>query len=191
MGAKAFRAIFFERPDELRSWLEAHHASERELYVGFYKKGADAKGITYDEALTEALCFGWIDTTVRGIDERTYAQRFTPRKKKSYWSAVNVAKAEALIASGRMHESGLRSFEDRDRSEQAKYSFEQPTNPELEPEMIEQFQSNPPAWAFFDQQTSSYKKRLIWWIISAKKPQTRQRRLESLIAASAGGKRLE
>lgn len=191
MSAKQFEAIFFEQPEDLRAWFEQHYADERELFVGFYKKGVDAKGLTYDEALTEALCFGWIDTTVRGIDERTYAQRYTPRKKKSYWSAINVAKAEALIAEGRMHDAGLRVFDDRDRSTPAKYSFEQPEDPELEPAMIEQFKANAPAWEFFEKQTASYKKRLNWWVISAKKPETRQRRLESLIASSAEGKQME
>jgi uncharacterized protein YdeI (YjbR/CyaY-like superfamily) len=191
LGEKVIEAIFFEGPDDLRSWLEQHHADARELHVGFYKKGADKKGVTYDEAVTQALCFGWIDSTARSIDTRSYAQRFTPRKKKSYWSAVNVAKAEELIATGQMHEAGLRSFEERDRSAAPRYSFEQPADPELEPAMIEQFKANDAAWAFFDRQGAGYKKRLSWWVISAKKPETRRRRLESLISNSAAGKQME
>lgn len=191
MSVKPFEAMFFEHREELRAWLEAHHADERELYVGFYKKGVDAPGITYEEAVTEALCFGWIDSVARGIDDRRYAQRFTPRKARSYWSAVNIAKAEALIAEGRMHEFGLRIFESRDRSAKPRYSFEQPTDPELTPDLIDRFQATPEAWAFFDRQTASYKKRLIWWVISAKKPETRHRRLQTLIAASAEGRRID
>jgi uncharacterized protein YdeI (YjbR/CyaY-like superfamily) len=190
LSGKAIPAIFFEGPGALRAWFEHHHATERELYVGFYKKGAGVTGITYDEAVTQALCFGWIDSTARGIDERTYAQRFTPRKPRSYWSAVNIAKVEALIANGQMHEAGLRSFDERDRDAKPKYSFEQPTDPELEPAMIEHFTAQADAWSYFDRQPPGYKKRIIWWVISAKKPETRRRRLESLIAASAEGKQL-
>ncbi|MGH2549409.1 MAG: YdeI/OmpD-associated family protein, partial [Thermomicrobiales bacterium] len=122
------------------------------------------------------------------IDDRSHAQRFSPRKKKTYWSAVNVAKVEGLIAAGLMHASGLRVFEERDLTEKPKYSFEQTTDPELEPAMIETFKANPEAWAFFEQQSASYRKRISWWVINAKKQETQLRRLESLIAARAEGK---
>lgn len=190
VSVKEFEAIFFNTPEELRAWFEANHDSATELFVGFYKKGVDVQNITYLEAVDQALCFGWIDSIVRRVDDRARAQRFTPRKKKSYWSAVNIAKVEALIASGQMHESGLRAFENRDSTEKPQYSFEQPTNPELEPAMIETFQSNSGAWAHFDRQSASYKRRTTWWVISAKNPETRQRRLEKLIASSAEGKQL-
>jgi uncharacterized protein YdeI (YjbR/CyaY-like superfamily) len=190
MMAKDFEAVFFKSAEELRAWFAEHHATATEIFIGIYKKGVDAEGVTYLEAVDQALCFGWIDSTLRRIDDRSHAQRFSPRKKKTYWSAVNVAKAEALIAAGLMHESGLKVFDERDLTEKPKYSFEQPTDPKLESEMIETFKANPIAWAFFERQSTSYKKRLSWWVISAKKQETRSRRLESLIAASAEGKQL-
>jgi uncharacterized protein YdeI (YjbR/CyaY-like superfamily) len=190
LGENVIEPIFFESPEHLRAWFEQHHTDARELLVGFYKKGVDLKGISYNEALNQALCFGWIDTTVRSIDDRCYARLFTPRKKQSYWSAVNIAKAEELIATGQMHESGLRTFEERDRSRALRYSFEQPADPELDAEAIVLFKANETAWAFFERQSAGYKKRIIWWVISAKKPETRQRRLESLITSSAEGKQI-
>lgn len=190
MKAREFEAVFFKNQEELRAWFEEHHASASEIFIGMYKKGVDAQGVTYLEAVDQALCFGWIDSTLRRIDDRSHAQRFSPRKKKTYWSAVNVAKAEALIAAGFMHESGLKVFEERDLTENPKYSFEQPIDPELDAAMIETFKANPEAWVFFERQSPSYKKRLSWWVISAKKQETQLRRLESLIAASAEGKQL-
>jgi uncharacterized protein YdeI (YjbR/CyaY-like superfamily) len=190
MMAKAFEAVFFKNAEELRSWFEEHHTTVSEIFIGIYKKGVEAEGVSYLEAVDQALCFGWIDSTRRRIDDRAHAQRFSPRKKKTYWSAVNVAKVERLIAAGLMHESGLRVFAERDLTEKPKYSFEQPTDPELTSEMIEAFKSNQSAWEFFERQTASYKKRISWWVISAKQQETQLRRLEKLIAASAEGKQL-
>ncbi|CAN5689210.1 YdeI/OmpD-associated family protein [soil metagenome] len=191
MAVKEFDTQFFVGPQELRAWFEENHATASELYIGFYKKGDDTKNISYLEAIDQALCFGWIDSTLRRIDDRVRAQRFSPRKKKSYWSAINIAKIERLTADGQMHPSGLQVFENRDRTVVSKYSFEQTTEPEFDPGMIETFQQNAAAWAYFEGRSASYKKRIIWWIVSAKKPETRASRLVKLIETSAAGKQLD
>lgn len=182
---------FFATPDDLRAWFEANHDTASDIWVALYKKGNPTQNVTYAEAVTVGLCFGWIDSAMRRIDDEVRVQRFTPRKKKSYWSAVNIAKVEELIAAGKMHEAGLRVFNERDQSVAPKYSFEQSTEPEFDAGQLAQFQANQPAWEYFQACTPSYKKRTTHWVTSAKRAETRQSRLETLIAACAEKKSLD
>jgi uncharacterized protein YdeI (YjbR/CyaY-like superfamily) len=181
--------VFFESPAELRAWLERHHAEAAELWLGFYKKGAGRPSVTYHEAVDEALCFGWIDGVRKGLDADSYTNRFTPRKPNSYWSRVNVRRAEVLISLGRMHPSGRAAFDARDPARTEQYSFERETS-ELDSAYAATFRANGPAWAFFEAQPPSYRRAAIWWVMSAKKEETRLRRLATLIDDSAHGRRL-
>ena len=182
--------IFFATRDEFRRWLEQHHDTESELLVGFYKKSSARPSITWPEAVEEALCFGWIDGIRKSIDAESYYNRFTPRRRGSIWSKVNVRKVEELIASGRMHPAGLRAFEERDPEKTERYSFERDKAPELTPELEAQFQANPTAWSYFQSQPPGYRRTALWWVVSAKREDTRQRRLQSLIADSEAGRRI-
>jgi uncharacterized protein YdeI (YjbR/CyaY-like superfamily) len=181
---------FFRSPEEFRAWLQQHHATERELLLGFYKKRSNVTGFTQAQAVDEALCFGWIDGRVRAIDENRYTARFTPRTPHSIWSAVNIRKAEQLIALGRMEPPGLKVFSERDLKQVGKYSFE--NRPQSLDDADEaQFRANAPAWAFFQQQAPSYQRVAIWWVVSAKAVATHQRRLATLIQDSAEGQLLK
>lgn len=181
--------IFFASGAEVAAWLEAHSGSARELLVGFYKKGAPQTGVTYQDALDAALCCGWIDGVRKGLDVGRYTIRFTPRKRGSIWSAVNIARAEELRALGRMRPAGLAAFEGRDPRQAGLYSYEQGER-ELSAEYASQFQTTPAAWAYFQDQPPSYRRAASWWVMSAKQETTRARRLAKLIQCSADGKRL-
>lgn len=182
--------LFFETAADFRAWLEANHDTETELLVGFYKKGASKTGITYPEAVEQALCFGWIDGVRRSIDAESYLNRFTPRKSRSNWSQVNIRHVERLKAAGQMHPAGLKAYEGRDRRRENQYSFEQ-ASLDLPDEYAAQMRANPAAWAFFQNAPPSYRKPAIWWVVSAKQEATRQRRLATLIADSAAGLRIK
>jgi uncharacterized protein YdeI (YjbR/CyaY-like superfamily) len=183
-GPRAFRT-----PADFRAWLAKHHASETELILRLYKVHASSKGITYLQALDEALCYGWIDGVRRSLDADSFTQRFTPRKASSYWSRVNIAKAEALIEAGRMAGPGLERFERRDRSHSGKYSFERETAA-FSPEMEKKFRSARRAWTFFQAQPPGYRRLMTFFVMSARQDETRRRRLARLVAASARRKRL-
>jgi uncharacterized protein YdeI (YjbR/CyaY-like superfamily) len=181
---------FFRAPDEFRAWLREHHASDQELLVGFYKKRSGVTGFTQAQAVDEALCFGWIDGHVRALDENRYTARFTPRTPHSIWSAVNIRRAEQLIAQGRMEPAGLKTFTGRDPRQAGRYSFE--NHPQSLDEADEAvFRTNAPAWAFFQAQIPSYQRTALWWVMSAKTDTTRQRRLATLIQDSAEGRLLK
>lgn len=182
--------LFFDDPEQLRAWFQANHASAQELFVGYYKKGSAKTSITWQASVDEALCFGWIDSVRRSIDEQSYYNRFTPRKANSVWSAVNIARVEALIREGRMHPAGLAAFERRKEAKSKVYSYEQAQPSELPAAMLEQFQHHNEAWNFFQEQAPFYRRGAIHWIMSAKQEATRQRRLEQLINDSAQGRRL-
>lgn len=182
--------MFFENPEQLRAWFEANHATASELLVGYYKKSSGKTCITWQESVDEALCFGWIDSVRRSIDEQSYYNRFTPRKPNSVWSAVNIARVEVLIREGRMHPAGLAAFERRKEAKSKIYSYEQERPSELPAAMLEQFQANSEAWNFFQSQAPSYRRTAIHWVMSAKQEATRQRRLAQLISDSAQGRRL-
>jgi uncharacterized protein YdeI (YjbR/CyaY-like superfamily) len=180
---------FFATPADFAAWLERHHETSTELIVGFYRRGSGKPSITWPEAVEQALRFGWIDGVRRGRDEDSYTIRFTPRKPGSHWSAVNVAKAQELIAQGRMHPAGKAAFARRREDRTARASYEREEEAELDPEHERQLRANQQAWAFFSAQPPSYRRTAIHWVTSAKRPDTRQRRLERLIAACAASRR--
>jgi uncharacterized protein YdeI (YjbR/CyaY-like superfamily) len=174
----------FSSARAFREWLEAHHETTRELLLRCYKSHAGDKGLTYPEAVDEALCFGWIDGVRRSVDSQSFSVRFTPRKAKSTWSAVNIRRARELQAKGRMHPAGKAAFTARDPKRSRIYSFEVKAK-KLDPAALEKFQSNEAAWRFFQQQPPWYQRTSIFWVMSAKRETTRQRRLDELIASSA------
>ncbi len=180
---------FFRSPAELRRWLAAHHARERQLLVGFYKKGSGRGGITYPEALDEALCVGWIDGVRRSLDEERYTIRFTPRQKRSIWSQVSLRRMAELLAAGRVQPPGRAAHEQRDEARSMLYSFER-EKAELDARQQKALRANRKAWEFYSAQPPSYRQAVNWWVISAKKEETRQRRLSSLISCSAKGERI-
>jgi uncharacterized protein YdeI (YjbR/CyaY-like superfamily) len=182
------KPIFFATAGELRDWLERNHATATELLVGFYKKGSAKPSITWQQLVDEELCFGWIDSVRKGIDEVSYANRITPRKPRSAWSAINIARAKELIKLGRMRPAGLKAFERRTDERSAIYSYEQRKNPSLDPEAERSFRASSKAWAFFQGQAPSYRRAAIWWVISAKREETRKKRLAILIQDSQKGR---
>jgi uncharacterized protein YdeI (YjbR/CyaY-like superfamily) len=179
---------FFATPADLRAWLERHHADERELLVGFYKKGSGRPTITWPESVDEALCFGWIDGVRRSIDADSYSIRFTPRQKRSIWSAVNIKRAQELIELGRMTPAGLAAFEARTDDRSGVYSHERRTAAELDADQQARFEADAAAWAWFQSRPPSYRRAALHWVTSAKRPETRERRLATLIADSAAGR---
>jgi uncharacterized protein YdeI (YjbR/CyaY-like superfamily) len=181
---------FFATPAEFRAWLEAHHATASELLVGFHKKGSGLQGITWPESVDQALCFGWIDGVRRSLGDTSYTIRFTPRRARSIWSTVNIARAQELREQGLMHPAGIAAFEARSTERSSTYSFEQRGPIELSAKDAETLRANADAWAFFQAQPPSYRKAAIWWVISAKREETRCRRLATLIDDSANGRRI-
>ena len=180
---------FFKTAAAFRRWLDKHHASETECFVGFYKKGSGKSGLTYSDAVDTALCYGWIDGVLKPIDADSYMQRFTPRKQKSYWSAVNLRKVARLQEAGRMHQAGEDALARRPADSGTRYSFERAATT-FSPAMQRAFKAKAGAWAFFERQPPGYRKLMIHWVTAAKQEATRARRLDKLIAVSAAGKRL-
>ena len=187
--------IFFETPAEMRAWLKKHHATAPELHVGYIKRPAIGKGgnpatsITWQESVAEALCVGWIDGIRRPLDEHRYVIRFTPRRKGSRWSAVNVRLVAELEAAGRMTDIGRAAFAAR----------KDPTSPgyktgdrvgKLDRARLAEFKKNKEAWTFFQSQPPGYRGLILWWVMDAKKDETRDKRLARLISISAAGNRL-
>jgi uncharacterized protein YdeI (YjbR/CyaY-like superfamily) len=183
-------AIYFASPGKFCEWLEKHHESARELWVGFHKKDTGRPSLTWPESVDEALCFGWIDGIRKSVSAEAYVIRFTPRKSTSIWSNVNIKKAEALVECGRMQLAGLRAFEARDAKKSGIYAFEQRKKARLAPREEKQFRANKAAWKFFESQPPGYRQIVAWWIISAKRPETRVRRLAMLIDDSEAGRRI-
>jgi uncharacterized protein YdeI (YjbR/CyaY-like superfamily) len=181
---------YFQSAADFGSWLEEHAASETELLVGFMKVGTGVPSLTWPEAVDEALCVGWIDGIRRRVDDERYSIRFTHRKAKSNWSAVNIARVEVLQASGRMKPAGLAAFARRTEAESGTASYEQEAMPSFERADEHTFRAQPAAWAYYEAAPASYKRRVTWWVVSAKQASTRRRRLHTLIDASAGGRRL-
>jgi uncharacterized protein YdeI (YjbR/CyaY-like superfamily) len=188
-AVSAMKATFFKSADEFRSWLEKNHDQQQELLLGFYKKASGKGGITYPEALDEALAFGWIDGVRKSLDESNYTIRFTPRKAKSIWSMVNIKRVGELTKLGRMRPSGLAAFEGRDLKKAQLYSYERKTS-KLDGGLEKKLKANKKAWEFFQAQPPGYQKVISWWIISAKQEETRFRRLERLIRDSENGRRV-
>ncbi len=181
--------VFFATQNEFRRWLSRHHASDKELLVGFNRIGLGLGGLTYAQALDEALCFGWIDGVRRKVDESSFSIRFTPRKPGSIWSLINVGHVERLTAAKRMKPPGLKAFEARVAHKTGIYSFEQKKH-EFEPAQEKQFRANKKAWKFWEAQPPGYRRVSTHWVTSAKQEATRARRLAQLIADSAAGQRI-
>jgi uncharacterized protein YdeI (YjbR/CyaY-like superfamily) len=182
--------VFFAAPSEFRSWLEENHERASELLVGFHKRSTGKPSMTWPESVDEALCFGWIDGLRRSLGPDGYTIRFTPRKPRSTWSAVNIARARELIAEGRMRPAGLRAFEARRDERSAIYAYEQRQDAKLAPEDERELRADDRAWEFFRAQPPSYRKTAIWWVVSAKRDETRRKRLRTLIEDSANGVRI-
>jgi len=184
------KPVFFKSPTDFRDWLARHHADAGELLVGFYRKESGRGGIAYPEALDEALSFGWIDGVRKRLDAEAYTIRFTPRKPGSTWSAVNIARVGELTARGLMQPPGLRVFQERDERKTRQYSYER-EQAELHPALDAALRANPKASAFFDAQPPGYRRITAFWVMSAKKEETRARRLAHLIERSASGARID
>lgn len=177
--------VFFADAAEFRAWLEANHETATELWMGLYRNGDPRRGLTWEDAVVEALCFGWIDSTSYRIDDAARRQRWTPRKPRSVWSAVNIAHVERLIAEGLMRPAGLAAYARRD-VEVAGYSYE--TRLELDADQLAAIAAVPAAQAFWDAATPSYRRLAGNWVQSAKREQTRIDRLAALIADCAAGR---
>jgi len=183
-------AHYFKTPTEFREWLEKNHDKESEVLVGFYKVHTKKPSMTWPQSVDQALCFGWIDGVRKSGDEESYVIRFTPRKKDSIWSAVNIKKVEAFTKAGLMAPEGLAAFEKRKESKSKIYSHEQ-ESVAFSPEFESIFKANDKAWAFFNTQAPWYKKAATHVVMSPKTEATRQKWLEQLISDSAEGKRLD
>ncbi len=181
-------ALFFSGPEEFRAWLQEHHDRADELWMGLYKKHVEGRGLVWEQAVREALCFGWIDSKVQRIDEDAVRQRWTPRKPGSAWSTVNVAAVEELVEQGRMHPAGLAAFERRRPDRQGIYSYEQDGEAELDPAHAQRLRADPAASAWLDAAPASYRRTCLAWVAAAKRPETRDRRVEQLLEDSRHGR---
>jgi len=175
---------FFATSSRFRAWLEKNHSVVQELWVGFHKKDSGKPSITWPEAVDQALCFGWIDGIRRSLDASSYVIRFTPRKPRSIWSAVNITRARQLSTQGLMSPAGLKTFDQRSDEKSAIYSYEQRKSARLADEQERHFRANPQAWNFFESQPTWYRRTAIYWVTSAKKEDTRTKRLATLIEYS-------
>ena len=180
---------FFSTQDDFRKWLDDHHGSVGELLVGFWKVGSGKPSMTWSESVDQALCFGWIDGVRRKIDDESYTIRFTPRRPRSVWSAINIAKVTGLIASGLMQPAGLAAYARLEEHRSVIYSYENLPR-EFHAEYEKRFRKHKKAWTFFEAQPFGYRRLVIYWVVSAKQETTRLSRLEKLIDASVEGKRL-
>jgi uncharacterized protein YdeI (YjbR/CyaY-like superfamily) len=181
---------FFESPAEWRAWLEVNHASEAEVEVGFHRKASGLPSMTWSQAVDEALCFGWIDGVRHSIDQISYRNRFTPRKPRSTWSEVNIAKVEALESAGKMTPSGRAAFERRTKENSGIYSFEGDRAEALPDPYAAVLAADEAASAFFDGAAPWYRRAAVHWVTSAKREATRERRLAQLVECSAEGRRV-
>lgn len=180
-------AIFFDGPAEFRAWLVVHHEHAGELWMGLRKKHVPERGLTWEQAVPEALCFGWIDSVAQRIDADTTRQRWTPRRAGSIWSTVNIGLVEELTAQGRMQPAGLAAFERRRPEKSGIYAYEKPGDRALPPEYAALLAAVPMAARWLDLATDSYRRSAIHWVLSAKQQATRDRRMGELIADSARG----
>jgi uncharacterized protein YdeI (YjbR/CyaY-like superfamily) len=184
------RAAYFPSSAAWRDWLKEHHADATEVLVGFHKRGSGVPSLTWSESVDEALCFGWIDGIRRRVDDARYTIRFTPRKPNSTWSAVNVAKLRELEAAGRMTPAGRAAFERRREDRTATYSYEQRHLAKFDPTAERRFRANRRAWSYWQAQPPWYRRSATFWVMSAKRSETRDRRLSKLIEDSAEGRRV-
>jgi uncharacterized protein YdeI (YjbR/CyaY-like superfamily) len=178
----------FPTAADFRAWLQANHDTARELWVGYYRKGVPKQSVTYAQAVEEALCFGWIDGLTRRINDEISANRYTPRRKGSSWSAINIAKVAELEAANRLHPAGRRAFEERDRRKDATYSYERPPA-ELPPDMLARLKADGKAWAFWAGEQPSFRKGVAHWVTAGKRPETNARRFDELLERARAGQR--
>jgi len=181
--------VFFDSPDAFRAWLRVHHKKSDELLVGFYKKHTGKPSMTWPESVAEALCYGWIDGIRRRVDDDAYSIRFTPRRRGSKWSAINVKMVAELEASGKMRKAGRDAFNARPDPSSGGYSYER-EKARLDAARLARLKKHKSAWGFFESQPPGYRKLMAHWVMFAKKDETRDRRLARLIEASAVGKRI-
>jgi uncharacterized protein YdeI (YjbR/CyaY-like superfamily) len=181
--------VFFESPAALRRWFARNAATAAELVVGYMKRGTGVASVTWPESVDEALCVGWIDGVRKRIDDERYQIRFTPRKPRSNWSNINIARVKALKAEGRMQAAGLAAFAARDRKQPPRGSYEQKKPVMLPPKDLKAIRANAKAWKYYQTLPPGYVRLISWWILSAKKPETRAKRLNAVIAKCAAGKR--
>ena len=178
----------FRRAQDFHAWLERNHDSAQAIFIGYYKKGVSKTAMTYPEAVEEALCFGWIDGITYRMDAEVTATRFTPRRRTSSWSAINIAKMAELKAAGRLHPAGSRAFEERDRRKDAIYSYERPPA-EMPAAMLSRLRADENAWAFWEGERPSFRKGIAHWVTSGKRPETNERRFAELLETARAGTR--
>jgi uncharacterized protein YdeI (YjbR/CyaY-like superfamily) len=183
------KPVFFKTPAEFRAWLKKHHKTASELIVGYYKKASGKRTMTWQESVDEALCFGWIDGIRRSHGGDAYSNRFTPRRKGSNWSAINIKRVEELTKAKRMQPAGLAAFALRTETKSRVYTYEQTGIPRFEPQLEKLFKANQEAWAFFQTLPPYYRRGETRWVNSAKQEETKRRRLEKVIEACANRRR--
>jgi uncharacterized protein YdeI (YjbR/CyaY-like superfamily) len=175
---------FFPSPPDWHAWLEEHHQTHDELWVGFYKRSSKKPSITWPESVDGALCFGWIDGVRKSLDEVSYVIRFTPRRPRSVWSAINIRRVAELSSQGLMRPAGLEAFKKRTGNRSEIYAYEQRQGAKLSGVHAKEFRAHKKAWKFFLAQPPWYQRTASWWVISAKKEETRMKRLAQLIEDS-------
>ena len=180
---------FFKSGTEMRRWLERNHGTARELVVGLHRRASGKPSLTWAESVDEALCFGWIDGIRRSLDESRYTIRFTPRRERSTWSAVNLRRVAELEALGRMQPNGRAAFAHRQEARTGIYAYEQ-RQQTLSQDFERRFRAHPAAWKFFQEQAAWYRRTASYWVMSAKRDETQGRRLQTLIEDSASGRRI-
>jgi uncharacterized protein YdeI (YjbR/CyaY-like superfamily) len=183
--------IFFASPGEFRDWLAENHDRATEVLVGFHKKHTGKPTLTWPQSVDEALCYGWIDGIRRSLGADAYTIRFTPRKTKSTWSAVNLKRVPELIAEGRMQPAGLKAYEASEESNSRIYAYENRDKAVFDPALEARFRANEKAWSFFQAQPPGYRRLMTFRVMSAKQEATRLRRLDQLIADSEAGRRMD
>lgn len=183
--------VFFETGAAFRQWLDKNHHKAAELLVGFYKTSTGKKCMSWSESVDEAICYGWIDGVRKSIDETSYTIRFTPRKPKSIWSAINIKKVEDLTREGRMMPAGLAAFNKRELERSAIYTYELKASEQLSEEFEQRFRANEKAWAFYQKMAPGYRKQTAHWVMTGKQAATREKRLAELIRDSAAGTKIK
>lgn len=181
---------FFAKPQHFRRWLAKNHDRMTELWVGYYRKDSGRPSITWPESVDEALCFGWIDGIRKKVDDESYKIRFTPRRPRSIWSAVNIARVAVLARESRMQPAGIAAFARREECYSAIYAFENRGSAKLSATHERVFRRDPAAWEFFQRQPAGYRRLAAWWVISAKRPETQRKRLARLITESRAQRRI-
>ncbi len=176
------RVLFFKTPNDLRTWFEKHHETEKELFLGYYKVHTKKPSVTWSQSVDVAICFGWIDGIRKSIDDESYQNRFTPRRPTSNWSAINIEKYNKLLALGLVHQKGKEAFSKKKEEKSRIYSYERTTT--LDKEYEAELKKNKSAWEYFNNLAPSYKKATIHWLMSAKQITTKKKRLKILIESS-------